>query len=92
VCENPGKSSSTLPIVYFKIFDHYCTSSAALQNNIRQRVVLVVALTLGIQAGRPFVSDSVHKANPKTNIFWIGPMETFEFIQRKQELRNGRDD
>jgi hypothetical protein len=38
------------------------TSSATLQNNIRQRVVLVVALSIGIQAGRPFVSDSVHKA------------------------------
>lgn len=38
------------------------TSSAALQNNIRQRVVLVVALSVGIQTGRPFVSDSVHKA------------------------------
>tara|TARA_B110000091_G_scaffold130897_1_gene140340 strand:- start:10436 stop:11293 length:858 start_codon:yes stop_codon:yes gene_type:complete len=38
------------------------TSSAALQNNIRQRVVLVVALSLGIQMGRPFVSESVHKA------------------------------
>lgn len=37
-------------------------SSATLQNNIRQRVVLVVALSIGIQAGRPFVSDSVHKA------------------------------
>ena len=38
------------------------TSSATLQNNIRQRVVLLVALSIGIQAGRPFVSDSVHKA------------------------------
>ena len=37
-------------------------SSTTLQNNIRLRVVLVVALSIGIQAGRPFVSDSVHKA------------------------------
>jgi|FLMP01.1.fsa_nt_emb hypothetical protein len=38
------------------------TSSATLQNNIRQRVVLVVALSIGIQAGKQMVSDSVHKA------------------------------
>jgi hypothetical protein len=37
-------------------------SSATLQNNIRQRVVLVVALSIGIQAGKQMVSDSVHKA------------------------------
>ena len=37
-------------------------SSTTLQNNIRQRVVLVVALSIGIQTGRQFVSDSVHKA------------------------------
>lgn len=37
-------------------------SSVTLQNNVRLRVILILALSLLIQMGRNFVSDSVHKA------------------------------
>lgn len=37
-------------------------SSVTLQNNVRLRVILILAISLLIQMGRHFVSDSVHKA------------------------------
>ena len=46
-------------------------SSATMQNNIRQRVVLVVALSLSIQAGQQFVSDSVQKATTLLELNYV---------------------
>lgn len=46
-------------------------SSVTLQNNIRLRVILVISLSLFVQFGRNFVSDSVHKATDLLEINYI---------------------
>jgi len=44
------------------VFGSHNMSSVTLQNNVRLRVILVLAISLLVQLGRNFVSDSVHKA------------------------------
>lgn len=46
-------------------------SSVTLQNNVRLRVILVLVISVFIQIGRNFVSDSVHKA---TNLLELNYM------------------
>lgn len=46
-------------------------SSVTLQNNVRLRVILVLLISLLIQFGRHFVSDSVHKATALLEVTYI---------------------